>query len=311
MDYTGVNELYGHALRSQFVQTNGQVGLTMEIAKRVIELLNQPVEITSTSTWALSHWPVFYEFENVSYVQCPLGFRVVDNRVCQERPFTPLDYFPLHIVTSIVHFLARSEIVSISITSRKFASIAGSNDVWKPIYDLLKVESDQRLPSGKYFLGNAFQQPWPVIPPVDGYYKMACCLMLASSSTPSTFVFVQKFMQCVSSRKTTDLCLRCNQNSEFISAGLAFNKYNLNAQELNTLGFSSCYPSQKRPRKKKNGKRYCDVEIQLLALLKWGSLGAKRKRRASWQTSMEDLCTDSSRKAAKLLQSLRLKSNQG
>jgi len=303
-----INELYGHALRSQFVQTNGQVGLTMEIAKKVIKLLNHPVEITSTSTWALNYWSVFYEFENVSYVQCPIGFRVVDNRVCQERAFTPLDYFPLHIVTRIVQFLTRSEIASISITSRKFASVAGSNDVWKPIYDLLKAESHQRLPSGKYFLGNAFQQPWPVIPPVEGYYKMACCLVLASSSTPSSFVFVQKFMQCVSSRKTTDLCLRCYQNGEFISAGLAFSKYNLTSQELSSLGFS--YPSQ-RSRKKKTGKRYCDVEIQLLALLKWGSLGAIRKRRASWQTSMEDLCTDSSRKAAKLLQSLRLKSNQG
>jgi len=47
----------------------------------------------------------------------------------------------------------------------------------------------------------------------------------------------------------------------------------------------------------------------LLALLKWGSLGAIRKRRASWQTSMEDLCNDGSRKAVKLLQSLRLNKN--
>jgi len=225
----------------------------MEIAKKVIKLLNQPVEITSTSTWALNHWPVFYEFDQVSYVQCPTGFRVIDNRTCQERVHTPLDYFPQHILTKIFQFLTIPEIASISVTSRKFTTLGNSNDIWQPIYDLLKLQNQQRLPSGKYFLGNAFQQPWPVTSPLDGYYKMACCLVLASNSTPSTFLYVQKFMQCVSSRKTIDLCLRCKQHSEFISMSHAINKYNITSQELNLLGFSS-YPTQKSTKKKKKYK---------------------------------------------------------
>jgi len=88
--------------------------------------------------------------------------------------------------------------------------------------------------------------------------------------------------------------------------GLATSKYGLSEPEL-----GSPVPSRSQTTKKKEVRKlFCDVEVQLLGILKWGSLGAVRKRRASWQTSMEEIYTDGSRKAAKLLQSLRLQNIQ-
>jgi len=190
-----VKELYGHSLHGQFVQTNGQTGLTAEVAKKVIKLLNQPVELTSLSTWALNHWPVFHEFESVCYVQCPVGFRVIDNRVCQEKASTPLDCFPTNVLNRVVQFLTLPEMASVSITSHKFNVVTTSNDVWQPMYDSLQGQHRQRLESD-CLLGAVYQQSWLVSPPINGYYKMACCLFLASTSSHSTFNFVQKFLQC-------------------------------------------------------------------------------------------------------------------
>jgi len=80
----------------------------------------------------------------------------------------------------------------------------------------------------------------------------------------------------------------------------------LSESELNTLGYSLTSPGF---RTTKVSKLYCDLEVQALAVLKSGSLGAVRKRRASWQTSVEEMYADGSRKAAKLLQTLKLQSN--
>jgi len=299
-----VKELYGQSLHGQFVQTNGQVGLTMEIAKKVIKLLNQPVQVTSISTWALTHWPVFQEFENVSYVQSLVGIRVVDNRVCQAKRCTPLDCFPSAVLHRIVQFLSISDTASVSTTSHKLNSVTTSNDVWAPLYRTLKEQSQQRVKRDDSLLGNVFQQSWPLSVPVDGYYKMACCLFLASqTSSISTLNFVRKFLHCASTHET-EPCPRCHERSEFITTGLVTSKYGVSEPELNSMGFP--VPSYGLQAKKKVRKLFCDVEAQLLGILKWGSLGAIRKRRASWQTSVEEICTDGSRKAAKLLQSLRL-----
>jgi len=301
-----VKELYGHSLHSQFVQTNGQVGLTMGIAKKVIKLLNQPVELSSTSTWAVNHWPVFYEFENVSYVQCPLGYRVIDNRVCQEKVYTPLCCFPSSVLNRIVQFLTIPEMASVSVTSHKFSVITGSNDAWQPLYDALKEQSLQSPKSDESLLGNVFQQSWPTSTPMSGYYKMAYCLFLASPSSLSPFNFVRKFLQCASSHRSVESCPRCHEQSELVSAQVASSKYGLSESELNTLGYSLTSPGF---RTTKVSKLYCDLEVQALAVLKSGSLGAVRKRRASWQTSVEEMYADGSRKAAKLLQTLKLQSN--
>jgi len=304
-----VKELYGQSLHGQFVQTNGQVGLTMEIANKVIKLLNRPVELMSVSGWALNHWSVFHEFEDVTYVQCSGGFRVIDNRVCQEKVSSPLDCFPSNVLNRIVQYLTIPEMTLISVTSHKFSAITASNDIWQPLYESLKVQSHQRPKSDESLLGNIFQQLWPVSPPVNGYYKMACCLFFASTSSLSTLNFVRKFLQIASSHEYVETCPRCHQKSELIATGLASSKYGLSEPELDSLGFS--LPSHGSLTKKKVvGKLYCDVEVQLLAILKWGSLSAIRKRRASWQTSVEEICADGSRKAAKLLQSLRLQSTQ-
>jgi hypothetical protein len=305
-----VKELYGQSLHGQFVQTNGQIGLTMEIAKKVIKLLNQPAHLTSTSTWALTHWPVFNQFEDVSYVQSLVGIRVVDNRVCQEKLHTPLDCFPSLVLSRIVQFLTISEMSSVSCTSHKFNNITTTNDVWQPLYQSLKERNPRPKPSDS-LLGNVFQQSWPLSVPVDGYYKVACYLFLASqTSSISTLNFVRKFLQCASSpdsgELTVESCPRCHEKSELIPTGLASSKYGLNEPELSTMESS---PSR-RSIKMKERKLVCDVEAQLLSILKWGSLGAIRKRRASWQTGVEELCTDGSRKAAKLLQSLRLQNIQ-
>jgi len=301
-----VKELYGQSLHGQFVQTNGQVGLTMEIAKKVIKLLNQPLHVTSTSVWALNHWPVFQEFENVSYVQSLLGIRVVDNRVSPTKLCTPFDCFPLPVLHRVIQFLSISDLTSISMTSHKFNTVTSSNDTWAPLYQSLK-EKSQRLKRDDSLLGNVFQQSWPLSVPVDGYYKMACCLFLASqTSCASTLSFVRKFLQCASTHETVEPCPRCHEKSELIAMGLATSKYGLSEPEL-----GSPVPSRSQTTKKKEVRKlFCDVEVQLLGILKWGSLGAVRKRRASWQTSMEEIYTDGSRKAAKLLQSLRLQNIQ-
>jgi hypothetical protein len=191
-----VKELYGQSLHGQFVQTDGQVGLTMENTKRIIKLLNQPVQVTSTSTWALNHWPVFQEFENVSYIQSLVGIRVVDNRVCQTKLCRPLDCFPATILHRTIQFLTIPEMASVSRTSRKFSVITASNEAWAPLYQSLKEQGHQRLKRDDSLLGNVFQQSRPLSVPVDGYYKMACCLFLASqTSRVSTLSFVRKFLQ--------------------------------------------------------------------------------------------------------------------
>jgi len=301
-----VKELYGHTLQSHFVQTNGQIGLTLEIAKKVIKLLNQRIELASTSIWALNHWQVFHEFESVSYVQCPMGFRVVDHRVCQDKVYTPLDYFPSDMLHRILQFLSTPEIAALSVTSHKFSTISASNDLWQPRYNVYQNQSQQRLRSNDLLFGNVFHHSWPTTAPIQEYYKMACCLFLASTSSPSPLKFAQKFLQSTSSDSRT-MCSRCHENSELVSATVALSKYGLTVSELSCLGFTTV-PSHGTLRRKAR-KRYCDIELQLAAVLKWGSFGGIRKRRASWQTSVEEICADGSRKAVKLLQSLRLKNS--
>jgi len=150
--------------------------------------------------------------------------------------------------------------------------------------------------------GNAFQHPWPVSAPVQEYYKMACCIFLGARSS---LKYAEKFLQSTSESRV--MCSRCGENSELLSATTAASKYGLTAAELGCLSFTTI--SSHGTLRKKVRKRYCDTELQLLALLKWGSFGAIRKRRASWQASVEEICADGSRKAVKLLQSLRLKNN--
>jgi len=214
-----VKELYGHSLHGQFVQTNSQIGLTMEIAKKVIKLLNQPAELTSLSSWALNHWPVFNEFEYVSYVQCPVGFRVIENRVCQEKVSAPFDCFPTNVLNRVVQFLTLPDMASVAVTSHKFNIITTSNDVWQPLYDSLKIQ--HRPKSGDSLLLTVYQKPWSMAPPINGYYKMACCLFFASTSSLSTFDFVRKFLQCASSHESTEFCPRCHQKTELIDTGVA------------------------------------------------------------------------------------------
>jgi len=184
----------------------------------VIKLLNQPVELTLTSTWALNHWSVFHEFENATYVQCPGGFRVINDRVCPEKVYTPLDCFPSSVLNRIAQFLTIPEMASVSVTSHKFSTITASNDAWQPLYESLKRQSHQRPKSDESLLGNVFQQSWPVSTPIDGYYKMACCLFLASTSSLSTFV--RKFLQCASFPKSVESCPRCHEKSELIATGV-------------------------------------------------------------------------------------------
>jgi len=215
-----VKELYGHSLHGQFVQTNGQTGLTMEVAKKVIKLLNQPVELTSLSTWALNHWSVFREFENVSYVQCPVGFRVLDNGLCQEKLSTPLDCFPTNVLNRVVQFLTLPEMASVSMTSHKFSIVTTSNDVWQPMYDSLKGQHRQRFESD-CLLGAVYQQSWPLAQPINGFYKMACCLFLASTLSHSTSNFIRKFLQCASFPESVEFCPRCHQKTELVNTGIA------------------------------------------------------------------------------------------
>jgi hypothetical protein len=135
--------------------------------------------------------------------------------------------------------------------------------------------------------------------------EQACCLYLAST-TNSPLKFTQKFLQSASSESRTT-CSRCHEDSELVSATVALSKYGLTVSELNCLGFTTVLSQGSLRRKVR--KRYCDTELQLLAILKWGSFSGIRKRRASWQASVEEMCADGSRKAVKLLQSLRLKSS--
>jgi hypothetical protein len=293
-----VKELYGQSLQGKFVQTNGQIGLTMEIAKKVIDLLNQPPRITSTSTWALNHWSVFQEFENVSYVQSVMGIRVIDNRTCQTK--LSFDCFPTGVLHRVIQFLGLSDMASISLASQKLNAIASSNEIWQPFHEILKTRSQRLKPESSLF-GEMSQQSWPLSSPVDGYYKMSCYFLIASQSSLG---FVTKFLQCPSIHETSESCPRCHERSQLITKGLASSKYGLTEPELVSIGLST--PHRLQTTKKNVRQLYCEVEAQILGILKWGSIGAIRKRRASWQTSMEEMYTDGSRKAAKLLQSLKL-----
>jgi len=233
-----------------------------------------------------------------------MGFRVIDHRICQEKVHTPLDYLPSDVVHRILQFLSIPEIAAISVTSPKLNNISGSNDIWQPRYLAYQTQSQQRLRSHELLFGNVFHHSWPVAAPIAGYYKMACCLYLAST-TNSPLKFTQKFLQSASSESRTT-CSRCHEDSELVSATVALSKYGLTVSELNCLGFTTVLSQGLR---KKARKRYCDTELQLLAILKWGSFSGIRKRRASWQASVEEIYADGSRKAVKLLQSLRLKNS--
>jgi len=302
-----VKELYGESLHGQFVQTNTQIGLTKEIAKKVIKLLNRPAHLTCTSTWALNHWSIFHEFDYVTYIPTTIGIRVVDNRSSPEKVNTPLNYLPSHILSQVVGFLSISDLASVSIVSHEFDAIASSNKLWQPLHQSLK-ENVETIQMDSLLLVRNTCQTWPLASPIEGYYKIMCNLFLASTKYASLgkLDYARKFLQC--SRPDTELCIQCNGKSHFITMTVALNKYGLTEAELHKVGSSR--PPRRLQKKKKIRRLYCEAEVQLLALLKWGNLNAIRKRRASWQTTLEEVCLDGSRKAVRLLRSLKLQNKE-
>jgi len=336
-----IGELYGQSLKGKFVQTNGTVGLTMDIAKRVVTLLNQSPRLHCMSTWALNHWPIFHEFDHVTYVQTQFGYRVVDNRVCQEKVYTPLSYFPVPILNQVLSFLSISDIASISTVSRQFRDLSNtSNQIWQPLYNhSLKKQTFQKSSSSisstssstprilvtnrLLEVGRNRPQSWPLSAPIEGYYKVACALMMVNRSpshaqkNSSVLLFIQKFLSTFSNPLSLEAnefpCPTCQDKNSLVTASIAISRYGLAECDMNKIEFSR--PPKRLQKKKKVKRFYCEAEVKLLAILKWGSFCAIRKRRASWQTNDEELLltTDSicdGRKAMKLLQNLKLFTKQ-
>jgi len=121
---------------------------------------------------------------------------------------------------------------------------------------------------------------------------------------------VQKYLRTSNNTlKPNDLlCENCNRKSGLITNDMATTKYGLTDVDLNQVGFSR--PPRRLQRKKKVRKFYCETEVRLLAILKWGNLSAIRRRRASWQTTLDEASDSDRRKAVKLLQNLKLFAKQ-
>jgi len=122
-----LSELYGQALSGRFVKTEGNIGLTLREAQKAIAILNGYSEAACLTTWALSHWGVFEEFDNVIYV--PIGLhslRIVDNRKTPGKPCMPLHYFQQNVLDTIVSFLSNSDRSAVCQLSRKW-NISNNN----------------------------------------------------------------------------------------------------------------------------------------------------------------------------------------
>jgi len=101
-----VSEPYGHSLHGRFVQTNGQIGLTKEIAERVVKVFSQQPKITCLSTWALNHWKIFDEFDNTTYEPVgPYAIRIVDTRSAPGPATFPLHFMKTQILYNILSYL--------------------------------------------------------------------------------------------------------------------------------------------------------------------------------------------------------------
>jgi len=220
---------------------------------------------------------------------------------------TPLNYLQSSILYQVFGFLSVPDLASVAIVSKDFDLMASSNKIWQPLYQSLK-EDEQFSQVDSLLLVRNTCQSWPLTSPVDEYYKIMYSLFLASNKCTSlgNLNFARKLLQYAS--PDTEPCMQCNEKSELISASAALSKYGLNEAELNKVGCSR--PPRRLQKKKKVRKLYCEAEVQLLAILKWGNLNTIRKRRASWQTTFEGVCLDGGRKAVRLLRSLRLQNQE-
>jgi len=118
-----LSELYGRALTGHFVKTEGNIGLTLREAQKCVSILNGLSNAACLTTWALSHWDIFEEFENVVYV--PVGMhslKIVDNRKEQGKSRMPLHYLQTHVLDNILSFLSTLDLTNVCRLSRKFNS---------------------------------------------------------------------------------------------------------------------------------------------------------------------------------------------
>jgi len=269
-----VKELYGESLHGHFVQTNSHIGLTREIAKKVIQLLDCPPQLTCMSTWSLNHWSIFYEFDHVNYVPSSAGIQVVDTRECQEKVHTPLNHLPSSILYLMVSFLSIADLAAISPVSRDFNIIASSNKVWQPLHESLNEKESQ---TDSLSTKDSECQSWPLSSPIDGYYKVLCSLFLVSAkcSSLAKLDFVQKLL--CSSCHDTEPCRRC---SEKTTKSISSSKFGL-PDESKKKEFVHRKQLQKT---KKLRRLYCEAEAQLTVLLKWGSHNDSRKQRCKTPT---------------------------
>jgi len=73
-----------------------------------------------------------------------------------------------------------------------------------------------------------------------------------------------------------------------MTSAVALTRYGLEAVDLRRSWISWTRPPLRLQKKRRIRKIYSEVEIRLLAILKWGKLGAFRKRRGEWDHCYDD-----------------------
>jgi len=247
-------------------------------------VLNCPANTCCLSTWARSCWRVFEEFDNVTYVQSnPYSLKIVDNRRSPGTIHMPLHFFPKHVLEKVLSFSSISDLARLSVLSHKWNKLASSNKFWQNLYFDLK----QGPVGGKDIdpLPTTCRPCWPLAPPQKNYYKLVCMLWVTVSGSKKSYPSCFSCHQMVDRKKT--FCKDCQRLGRMTSA-VALARYGLEEVDLRRSWISWTRPPLRLQKRRRIRKVYSEVEIRLLAILKWGKLGAFRKRRGDWEGCFDD-----------------------
>jgi len=256
----------------------------------------------------LSHWNVFDEFDHTTYT--PLGPYAI--QIVHDRPTTASYHLPLHflkksMIHNILSFLDPEDLSCMSITSSVWYKLAGSNKLWQLQYCRLKrqfgVFSHQRKELIDPLHCGVGAPSWPLFTPQRDYYKVVCAILMylaknlktkrtlrrAVSWTSETRLPVAAERRSGSLNETITpqlpylrvhrILSKKGHTSRRLTCAAVGAKYGLQEVDLDRPWFLKQGPSHQR--KQKGRRLYNEAEIQLLAILKWGSLSAIPRRRGT------------------------------
>jgi len=234
----------------------------------------------------------------------PYSIQIVHTRT--ETPRTPLSFLKKSILHNVLSFLSPQDLTSMSVVSSQWYKLAGSNKLWQLQYCRLKRQFGLFSNRKKELLDplHSGKASWPLFPPQRDYYKVVCAILIFFAKNAKTKKTPRKAVSWTSetplARNLTErrsgslnatiapqlpylhvqrILSKKGHSSRRLTCAAVGSKYGLEEADLDRpwLRFMKQAPSNQR--KQKGRQFYNEAEIQLIAILKWGSLGAIRRHR--------------------------------